>query len=184
MTFARPASAWQPHLPPTSLSPRQRRWLSDEGSLTARLRARYPQFAVRLLRQQLLQPALDERTALGVRDRQLAWGREVLLLAAQAPRIYARSLLPCAHARGPWQMFAEVGNRSLGAVLFADPRIERQPLHYRRVDQRHALYRAAIAASGLCASEVPQLWARRSLFRRQGQVLMVSEVFLPAVFES
>lgn len=180
---ARPAAHWRPRLTPTQLGATERRWLSDEGSLTARLRAHSRHFTVQLLRQQLLLPALDECAPLQLRPGQLAWGREVVLLADHQPRIYARSLLPRRHARGPWQMFAGVGNRSLGAVLFADPGIARQPLNFRRLDQRHPLYRAALAASGLPAAAAPQLWARRSLFCRQGHALMVCEVFLPAAFE-
>ena len=190
MSALRPAAPWRPHLLHPALTARQRRWLADEGSLTARLRQRSQRFAVRVLQQRLLRPGVDEQAALdspaAVRAptsrRPWAWGRDVLLIADGVPRIYAHSLLAQKHARGPWQLFAGMGERPLGAALFADQRIARQPLRFRRLDARHPLYRAAIQAAGIDAGSVPFLWARRSVFTRSGKSLMVCEVFLPEVF--
>ena len=53
-------------------------WLRDRGSLTERLQAR-GLFAVRLLRQGLAMPTLDEAISLGIKHDQLAWIREVAL---------------------------------------------------------------------------------------------------------
>ena len=184
MSLSRPSAAWRRDLSLFALSAPQRRWLSDDGSLTARIRARCQRFTVRVLRQQLLRPCDDERAVLDIAPRESAWVREVLLVADGVPQIFAHSLLAQRHARGPWQMFSRMGERPLGAALFADPRIARQPLRYRRLDARHPLYRAAIRAADLDAQQVPFLWARRSVFTRAGQSLLVCEVFLPNIFLS
>lgn len=173
---------WHPSLPHSVLTATQRCWLRDQGSLTARIRARSQQFAVQVLRQQWLKPDTDEQMALGVSSRHWVWGREVLLVADGIPRIFAHSLLARDHARGAWRLFARMGNRSLGSALFADPCIIRQPLSFRRLDHRHPLYHVALQSARLDARNTPCLWARRSLFIRHGQPLMVCEVFLPEVF--
>ena len=175
-------AVWHRSLLHPALTAAQRRWLCDQGSLTARIRAHSQQFAVQVLRQQWLRPGVDEQEALGVPSRHWVWGREVLLVADGVPRIFAHSLLAGTHARGAWQLFARMGSRSLGSALFADPCIIRQPLSFRRLDRRHPLYHVALQSAGLDARHTPHLWARRSLFIRQKQPLMVCEVFLPEVF--
>lgn len=161
-----------------------RHWLTGEGSLTAQIRARCKHFSVRVLRQQLLPPNADERALLGIAPREWAWVREVLLEADGVAVVFAHSVLAQRHARGPWQMFARMGDRPLGAALFADPRIARQPLRYHSLDVRHPLYRAAMSGAALDAQFVPRLLARRSVFSRAGQSLLVCEVFLPGILLS
>ncbi|MBV2236009.1 MAG: chorismate lyase [Sterolibacterium sp.] len=182
MSLARPAAAWRTSLSHPSLNGGLRLWLSDEGSLTARLRTHSRCFEVRVLRQAVLPPLRDERAALGLGVREHARVREVVLMADGVPRVFAHSVLALGDARGPWCSLAGMGTRSLGALLFADRRIRRSPLAFRRLDARHPLYRAAIRAAGIRAESAPFLWARRSVFTRSGKSLMVCEVFLPEVF--
>jgi chorismate--pyruvate lyase len=178
------ADPWQARLVLPIPDAPYRHWLNDEGSLTARIRERCKNFAVRVLRQQLLPPHADERALLGIAPRESAWVREVLLVADGVPVVFAHSVLARRQARGPWQMFGRIGTRSLGAVLFADPRIARHPLRYRRLDARHPLYRSALRDAGLDARSTERLWARRSVFTRAGQSLLVCEVFLPGILSS
>lgn len=175
-------TAWHRALQHPSLTATQRHWLRDQGSLTTRIRAHSQHFSVQVLRQQWVKPGVDEQTALGLSSRHWVWGREVLLVADGIPRIFAHSLLARPHARGAWRMFSRMGSRSLGSALFADPCIMRQPLAFRRLDNRHPLYHAALYSAGLDTRQTPCLWARRSLFIRQTQPLMVCEVFLPEIF--
>lgn len=186
MSSLRPSAAWRPIL--STLDPAQRRslrhWLCDQGSLTARLQAQSPHFQVQVLRQKLARPHADENALLNIPPGKLAWVREVLLLTEGQARIFAHSVLPRGHARGPWQLLARLGSRPLGAALFSHPRIHRQPLHFRRIDARHPLYQPALQAAKLDANQTPQLWARRSLFTCGGQSLLVCEVFLPSLLES
>jgi len=156
-----------------------RPWLTDHGSLTQRLQARCDAFRVLRLNQAVGQPFPDEAPPLKLRRHQCAMIREVLLLCGDTPLIFAHTVIPLNGQRGPWQALAGLGNRSLGATLFADPRIERFPLEYRRLDQHHPLF---LAASRHLYSPVAMLWARRSLFALEHKPIQVTEVFLPSVF--
>jgi chorismate lyase len=161
---------------PSALRP----WLTDPGSLTARIRARCGQFSVSVLRQTLGRAHPDEAALLGLRQGDSVWVREVLLLADGVPVVFARSILPYRNVRGAWNLFHGIGSRPLGAALFADPRIERMPLTSACVDGRDARYHRAIEASGRVDSP-RRLWARRSVFRLHRRSLLVTEVFLPAI---
>ncbi len=158
-----------------------RGWLVDQGSLTLRLKQRCTQFSVRPVRVGLHRPNRDEYAALRLRAGRLAYVREVVLNCGGEPVVFAHSVVADASLRGPWAAVTQLGSRPLGEALFSNPRIARGCLQFRRIPPRHALARQARRA-GLAASGKP-LWARRSLFTLQGQPLMVTEVFLPAVLE-
>jgi chorismate--pyruvate lyase len=155
-----------------------RRWLTDHGSLTLRLQRRCGDLRVLRLRQELARPHRDERRTLGLRTGQLALIREVLLLCGDDVLVFAHSVIPQRGLRGAWRSLSKLGNKPLGAALFANPRIQRHPLSSRRLDRRHPLYRRLARHLG----ELPsQLWARRSRFVQAGQPILVTEVFLPRV---
>jgi chorismate--pyruvate lyase len=162
-----------------------RHWLTDRGSLTRRLQQACPDFQVVRLKQSPGRPNLDECRLLGLFPGHLAMIREVLLLNAGTPLIYAHSVIPLAGLAGPWAGLAGLGNRPLGAALFTNPRIQRQALEYQHLDRRHLLYRDALchlaAASPITAPRT--LWARRSLFSLANQPILVTEVFLPATLQ-
>jgi chorismate--pyruvate lyase len=155
------------------------RWLTDGGSLTARLQARCDRFEVRVLAQGLARPHRDEAGLLGVRAGRLVMLREVLLCADGVPVVYARSVLARDSLRGAWRMFSGIGSRPLGAALFADPCVTRGALVARRLDGRDPRHDRALAAAGLRTPT--RLWARRSCFIRDGAPLVVCEVFLPGI---
>lgn len=153
-------------------------WLRDRGSLTQRIRQRCSRFAVHEVHSGLARIALDESALLEIAPQQLAWSREVYLYANGQPVVFAHSAFAYAHRRGAWSNIRTLGNRSLGALLFANPLVERRPLHYRALRNTHPLYRRA--ALGL--DKPPQrLWARRSLFCLHDAPLLVTEVFLPEI---
>lgn len=157
-----------------------RSWLTNHGSLTQLLRSRFPDFNVLRLRQSFARPYPDESGPLGLRGHEGAIIREVLLRSGDTPLVYAHTVIPRNCLHGPWQMLAGLGNRSLGGTLFADPRVQRFPLAFRCLDQRHPLYRASLP---YLASPTRALWARRSQFALAGRRLMVTEVFLPSVLQ-
>ncbi|ATE61278.1 chorismate--pyruvate lyase family protein [Thauera sinica] len=176
---------WRPAPPragvPSALIP----WLTDPASLTSRIRARCTHFAVRLLFQGPGSARLDEAALLGLRAGERVWVREVLLLADGRPVVFGRSLLPRRNVRGAWNLFHGMGSRPLGEALFADPAISRSPLSCMRFDARDARYHRARSALAVHdGAPLPrQSWARRSLFRLHGRALLVSEFFLPAIFD-
>lgn len=108
------------------------------------------------------------------------WVREVLLIADDRPVVFAHSVLRLQDLTGAWHMARAIGSRPLGAALFADPGIRRGALYAARISSAHLLHRRASEASGLA---LPLLWGRRSRFTREGRPLLVTEVFLPAIFD-
>jgi chorismate-pyruvate lyase len=74
-----------------------------------------------------------------------------------------------------------MGNRSLGALLFAHAGFKRGKLECRRLDQRHPLFEPAISAMPSLDSHQKNLWARRSSFSFGGQAVLVTEIFSPEV---
>ncbi|WP_148717018.1 chorismate--pyruvate lyase family protein [Chitinolyticbacter meiyuanensis] len=165
---------------PLCLAPRPLRpWLTESGSLTARLIAHHPAFSVRVLRQRATTAHRDELAPLGQARRRRTPMREVLLLSGQQPLVFAHSVTTPQAVRRGFRKFVHVGGRSLGSMLFASPTIARSRLAWCRVDARHPLWRKAVTAVGPLP---PRLWARRSLFYAGGDRLLVTEVFLPPAF--
>jgi chorismate--pyruvate lyase len=162
---------------PTAAGP-YRAWLTDRGSLTARIAARCREVRVEVTFQGLRRPDRDERFLFADAGRARALVREVLLCCGDAPVVFAHTVVRPRDLDGPWRSVARLGSRPLGAALFADPRIERFPLRQRRIGRHHELYRRVRAAVHV---DLPWLWARRSLFRVHDSPILVTEVFLPEI---
>jgi chorismate--pyruvate lyase len=79
---------------------------------------------------------------------------------------------------GVWRSVTKLGDRPLGAALFADPRIHRHPLRTRKINWHHELQRR-LARYGTRVNG--SLWARRSLFHLHDSPILVTEVFLPEI---
>lgn len=155
-------------------------WLRDEGSLTLRIQRRCGIFTVRPVRSGLARVAFDEAALLGVARDRYAFSREVYLYADGRPVVFAHSACAPADLQGSWRALRDLGNRSLGSLLFTHPLVERHPLRYKALQFHHPLYRSAATLLG----GAPQrLWARRSLFTLHGAPLLVTEVFLPHILE-
>lgn len=171
--------AWR-QMPPAYPHPLHR-WLTDRGSLTARIVDHYPQFNLVRLAQRLDTAHIDERAALGLRRGELAVVREVLLRNADMPLVFAHSVARPLDLRSAWRGLSRLGARPLAEMLFHDPLVARLPMEYRKIDRRHPLYRRACEVAIITA---PQLWARRSMFIKQGCPLIVTEVFLHSLRNS
>ncbi|MDP8566474.1 chorismate--pyruvate lyase family protein [Methylophilus aquaticus] len=157
-----------------------RSWLLESGSLTARLKKQYADFSVIPLRQEWLRPHRDERQILGIASSQSAWVREVWLTGNGQPKVFAHSVISRHHLRGPWYALRKMGRQPLGGALFADPKVRRGILHYKKLSVAHPLYQ--LIASRMVVADGEVLWARRSLFRLNQYSLLVTEVFLPGFF--
>mgnify|MGYP000871479022 CR=1 FL=1 len=161
-------------------APRSMRgWLTDDSSLTARIRARCGRFALQVVSQGKGRGLPDEMAALGIHHHANLWQREVLLIADGEPVVFARSLVATTTIPAAWHLLHGLGGRPLAAVLFDDPRVRRSPLEAARLDARDPRWHHASAAT--LRTDLPSLWARRSAFRRYGTPLLVTEVFLPAI---
>lgn len=155
-----------------------RGWLTYRGSLTWRITARAKDFRVERLTQKLRFPNEDEYRALGRPTHKRALVREVILHAGGKPVVLAHSIAARRDLFGVWRPLRGLGTRPLAEMLFNDPLVARAPLEYVRIDFRHPLWKRA---KRTLRRDLPALWARRSLFRKHGRPLMVTEVFLPEI---
>lgn len=154
-------------------------WLVDASSLTRRLQlACGEQFHVRVLRQGWGYPQASERRALAIKRGERAVIREVRLMCGERPWVFARTVIPVRSLRGAQRRLAYLGSKSLGATLFADPYVRRGAVEVALIGPDAQLFSHAVG-------ELPHLeavWGRRSVFRSRGKSLLVSEIFLPALF--
>jgi chorismate--pyruvate lyase len=174
--FSRKDAHWPRRLPAV---PREYRlWLDHRGSLTRRIEQRCSAFRVKVLSQGRARVNRDEGVVWPYGLQRMAWVREVYLVCRRTPVVFAHSVIDPRALHGAWRRLARLGNRPLGAALFADPRIRRFPLRQRKLNRGHPLYRRACAA---LRRRPPHLWARRSLFTLRGMPILVTEVFLPGI---
>ncbi len=152
-------------------APLLRDWLFNQESLTRRLTALSQQrFSVQPLQQGWQVLRADECNALQVPAGSMGWVREVYLLGAGQPWVFARSVAARHALEGSGLDLGKLGSRSLGELLFSDRAFARGELQACR-------YPAAWLPS---EARAEQLWGRRSCFRRDGLGVLVAEVFLPA----
>lgn len=150
-------------------------WLQDQGSLTQRLtQLANGRFEVSPLQEDWQPLRDDECAALQLAQGSLGWVREVYLLGVGTPWVFARSVAGQAALASHDVGLDGLGNRSLGHLLFSNPAFIRQPLHTCR-------YPAAWLP---LQHAQDNLWARRSRFDRDGLGILVTEVFLPALWRA
>jgi chorismate--pyruvate lyase len=181
----RPASLrrarWVAHPEGTGAAPAMRDWLATPGSLTARLVAHSAQFRVQKLRQQPARCLADEAHAIGLPRARRVWEREVLLRCDGRPAVYGHTVVPMSASASDWPLFSALGERSLGSTLFRDPLVVRGRLEFARLRPGHPLVtRLQGVVEG---SPDPVYYARRCVYRRRQGLLLVTEVFLPAVLD-
>lgn len=154
-------------------------WLFDSASLTAKLIARCPgKFSVELISQNKACPTLDESRVLSLRQRQLAVIRQVVLHCDQQSWVYARTVIPIRTLQGSLRQLVKLGNRPLGAVLFADKSIKRGAVEVASIKPCHQ------ASQWAGFKQQHNVWGRRSVFSKQHKHLLVSEFFLPELILS
>jgi len=152
-------------------------WLFDPASLTARLKQKCrADFRVEVLSQVIQKPRLDEFEVLGMEAGSYALVRQVRLCCGHACWVYARTVIPFSTLKGKQRVYANLGTRPLGAMLFADRTMQRDEVMVT------ALYGSQLPA-GLGLAEDDLVWGRRSVFRVAGKPLLVSEYFLPALLD-
>lgn len=163
-------------------------WLLDAGSLTSKLVAACgkPGFKVQLARHDWSRPLYSEQRLLGVRSGQRALTREVFLKCGEQSWVFARTLIPATSLRGAARRLARLGNRPLGAVLFAEPSTRRERMQLARLTPGQVLFEHASAGMqpGMPSSSSlggAVLWGRRTLFYYANQPILVNEIFLPDI---
>lgn len=150
-------------------------WLFDRGSLTTRLKQQCQHFEVIVLNAAtgILSPQEQHL----FKDASLTINfREVLLVCDGVPQVYARSLIPDNTIDSSNVGLRELGNNSLGQILFQAPHAKRGAIEVTSFNQQSSL---ATLSKELGMPVTHDLWGRRSLFTLQQYPLLVSEVFLP-----
>ncbi|HDR9228158.1 TPA: chorismate lyase [Burkholderia vietnamiensis] len=179
MRFDGARSGWRA-TPRPGCTLEQRDWLTRGGSLTAHL-ARLGSVSVRVTREAVDCPWFDEPAAVGRAPRAPMWVREVILSVDGVPYVAAHSIAPLAASKGVWQAMRLLRTRPLAELLYSDPQVARSALVSRRVIAGHPLY--ALASHALQRERAPHAFAaRRSVFQRHGEPLMVTECMLPALW--
>lgn len=170
---------WFSHVNALNPSSAMRQWLTDRSSLTIKLMSHSRHFRVQALRQRQGLCLADEFREIGLPRRLRVRERDVLLRCDERPAIFAHTVVPMRASAADWPFFNTLGERSLGSTLFGDPRVIRGSLQFSRLPARHPLVSRAQVATGLML-ESP-LYARRCLYRRKRGLLLVTELFLPAI---
>jgi chorismate--pyruvate lyase len=152
-------------------------WLFDPASLTARLKQKCTAgFRVEVLSQTIQKPRLDEFRTLGMNTGNYALIRQVRLCCGSACWVYARTVIPFSTIKGKQRIYANLGSRPLGAMLFADRTMRRDEVMVTSLP-------GSQLPSGLGLAQDDIVWGRRSIFRIAAKPLLVSEYFLPALLE-
>jgi len=158
-------------------------WLIDNGSLTYRLQQHYTNFSVKSVNLKYAKPLLDEAILLKHSPYQLALIREVLLTGNNQPVVFAHSVLPHTSLRGAWNKLGRLGNKPLGAALFANPKVKRTSLEFKKLSRYNPLFKRATEH---LMRKPSYLWARRSIFSLNTvgtncANILVTEIFLPQI---
>lgn len=171
---------WHAHVNHVNAPRELRHWLIDRVSLTAKLVARSGHFRVHRLSQGLAPCTADEFDLVGLARRGQVQQREVLLECDGVPVVFAHTVVPLSATTHDWPFFGRLGERSLGTTLFGDPRVMRGRMQYARLHEQHSLAQRVRSMVGPACGAAP-LFARRCLYRRRKGLLLVTELFLPAV---
>ncbi len=173
MVNSQVAAIWQANwqaTPPEVVPALWLDWLSEAGSLTARLQSTGRAFHLQLIQQtsQQLPPFLQQRW-----QTQSGLLREVVLFLDNQPCIYAQSFLPD-HTVSALSPLADLGEVPLGHYIFTQPDLSRSSIEL------------AYFPAGLQLPELgpqPGVWGRRSYFTLSRHEMLVQELYLPALTE-
>jgi len=177
----KPASRYLKHDIPARL----RDWLFDPSSLTARLQhlCGASEFRVQVISQRRDKISRHEAKSLGLAARRQALVRQVYLWCGDNAVVYARTIIPLSSLKGRQRRLAHLGQRSLGALLFADKSMRRGELEITQLDVPvPAADKMSAASKKLVSGADYKMWGRRSTFSVTGHRLLVSEFFLPALW--
>ena len=173
------ALGWRTTLPP-SLPPDHKHWLLRPGALTAGLR-QLGTVTLRVLDEYPQGIPLDEARAMALTPSSPVWVREILMSVDGIDSVTARSLTPLNASHGVWQGIRRLRTRPLADMLYHDRTIQRSVFACRKLASPVPFHRSALAIQS--PNDPGPLWARRSVFWRYRQPLLVAECFLPAFWK-
>ncbi|SFR63902.1 chorismate lyase [Thiomicrospira sp. ALE5] len=161
-----------------TLQPQQQAWLLDRASLTAKLQARCAHLQVQPLFEGWGSAYPFEQRAVASAPtphnqrlhNQRVWIREVMLCCGPTPWIFARSVTLGVGQGQPWAFLRQQGQQPLGQRLFQDASIQRDAFLFSRWHWPPVIVQPTLA--------------RHCLYNRKGAELLLTEVFLPKLWEN
>ncbi|MEI7567959.1 MAG: chorismate lyase [Alcaligenaceae bacterium] len=169
----RDLNKWLKH-PVPLVSSLQREWLTHPGALTEALR-QVGTLHLRVLSEKVCPLDTEEALRLGLIPGQPTWQREVCMSLNGQDCVLAHSVTSLQASLGNWQAMKRLRNRPLADILYQDRSIIRSGFEFGRIRQGMPLAKrihGIHAATGIT-------YARRSVFWRARQPLLVVEAFLP-----
>jgi chorismate--pyruvate lyase len=158
-----------------------RQWVTLGTSLTAALATHLgEEVKVRVLSERHGRFFANERDLLGTLAR-AGRIREVQLEVRGVPYIVARTVFPHGTARGANRTLLHLGTRALGSLLFGAMSAPTTVRQYIELRPQSSLWGAL---HDHLPREADRLWARRALHLLQGRPLLVTEVFLPTLWQA
>lgn len=143
-------------------------WITEEGSLTERLKKEFNDVNVDVIYEGLAS------------EKETDYIREVIIKSCDKPMIFAQTRVKMIDLDSAWSCLKELGQQSLANILFKDPKIFRHSLLYRLCDSDDILYRR-LKSLGYIHEEI--LWIRKSKWEKDGKILSLTEAFLPKLFK-
>ena len=143
-------------------------WITEEGSLTERLKKEFNDVKVDIIYEGLAS------------EKETDYIREVIIKSCDKPMIFAQTRVKMIDLDRAWSCLKELGQQSLANILFKDPKIFRHSLLYRLCDSDDILYRR-LKSLGYIHEEI--LWIRKSKWEKDGKILSLTEAFLPKLFK-
>lgn len=170
----REQNAWLTSPAPSALR-LQRQWLTRPGALTNGLR-QLGELQLRVLSEQVCRARFPEALRLELQPGHALWQREVCMSINGVACVVAHSVTPLNAAQGHWQALKRLRSRPLADILYDDRAIVRSAFEFSTIRLGMPLYTLALAESVAGA----RILARRSVFVRAKQPLLVAEAFLPS----
>ncbi len=170
----REQNAWLTSPAPSAL-PLQRVWLTRPGALTKGLR-QLGELQLRVLSEKVCRARPPEALRLGLHPGHALWQREVCMSIDGVACVVAHSVTPLSTTHGHWQALKRLRNRPLADVLYGDRAIIRSDFEFSSLSLGMPLY----ALTQVDSAAGARVLARRSVFVRAKQPLLVAEAFLPS----
>jgi chorismate lyase len=108
------------------------------------------------------------------------WVRDITLTVDAAAVVAARSSVSARDSRASWKSLRTLAARPLGSLLYNDPAISRSRFAYASFPLAATPFvdRESVDDANQCG----RAWARVSEFRREQAPLVLTEIFLPALW--
>ena len=138
-------------------------WLTEEGSLTERLKKEFDDVKVEIMYEGVYE--LDKTF----------YTREVILKSNDIPRVFARTLVKEDDLLQAWSSLKNLGDQSLATILFNSVDIKKTSVFYKELFLDDSLF---VYVSSISPIHKKSLWARKSSWEKQGANLDLIEIFL------